>query len=66
MPIEPDDLVDEVMRSHPTTIRVFLDFKMGCVGCPIACFHTVDDACTEHRVDHGVFLRVLRDAAGSA
>jgi hybrid cluster-associated redox disulfide protein len=45
MPIKLDDLVDEVMRSYPTTIRVFLDFKMGCVGCPIACFHTIDDAC---------------------
>jgi len=64
MPIKLDDLVDEVMRSHPTTIRVFLDFKMGCVGCPIACFHTIDDACAEHRVDRGAFLRALRVVAG--
>jgi hybrid cluster-associated redox disulfide protein len=64
MPIEFDDPVDEVMRSHPTTIRVFLDFRMGCVGCPIACFHTVDDACGEHGVDRGAFLRALRDVAG--
>jgi hybrid cluster-associated redox disulfide protein len=63
MPIKFDDLVDEVMRSHPTTIRVFLDFKMGCVGCPIACFHTVDNACAEHGVDRGAFLRALRDVA---
>jgi hybrid cluster-associated redox disulfide protein len=63
MPIEPDDLVDEVMRSHPTTIRVFLDFKMGCVGCPIACFHTVDDACGEHGIDRGAFLHALRNIA---
>ena len=61
MPIEPDDLVDEVMRSHPPTIRAFLDFKMGCVGCPIAGFHTVDHACMEHGVDRGVFLQALRD-----
>jgi hybrid cluster-associated redox disulfide protein len=64
MPIEFDDLVDEVMRSHPATIRVFLDFRMGCVGCPIACFHTVDDACGEHGVDRTVFLLALRDVAG--
>jgi hybrid cluster-associated redox disulfide protein len=61
MPIAFDDLVDEVMRSDPTTIRVFLDFKMGCVGCPIACFHTVADACAEHGIDRGAFLRALRD-----
>jgi len=64
MPIESDDLVEEVMRSHPTTIRVFLDFKLGCVGCPIASFHTVDDACVEHSVDCRLLLKALRDAAG--
>jgi hybrid cluster-associated redox disulfide protein len=66
MPIEPDDLVDEVTRSHPMTIRVFLDFKMGCVGCPIVSFHTVDHACIEHGVDYGVFLQALRGAAEEA
>lgn len=64
MPIESDDLVEEVMRSHPTTIRVFLDFKLGCVGCPIASFHTVDDACVEHSVDRRLLLKALRAAAG--
>lgn len=63
MPVEPDDLVDEVMRSHPMTIRVFLDFRMSCVGCPIACFHTVVDACIEHGVDRDEFLQALRSAA---
>jgi len=66
MPIEPDDLVDEVMRSRPPTIRVFLDFKMGCVGCPIASFHTVDHACMEYGVDCGVFLRALRGVVEEA
>jgi hybrid cluster-associated redox disulfide protein len=64
MPIDFDDLVDEVMRSHPKTIRIFLDFKMGCVGCPIACFHTVDDACLEHGIDRKAFMEALRDIAG--
>jgi hybrid cluster-associated redox disulfide protein len=33
---------------------------MGCVGCPIACYHTVDDACREHGVDRDAFLNALR------
>ena len=63
MPIRFDDLVDDVMRGSPATIRVFLEFKMGCVGCPIACFHTVDDACREHGVDRDAFLNALRACA---
>jgi len=55
--------VDEVMRRWPSTIRIFLDFGMHCVGCPIATFHTVDDACAEHRIDLDVFLRRLQAAA---
>jgi hybrid cluster-associated redox disulfide protein len=56
-------LVDEVMRRAPATIRVFLDFKMGCVGCPIACFHDIDDACREHHVDRDRLLAALTAAA---
>jgi len=59
-----EDLVDEVMRRSPQTIRVFLEFDMRCVGCPIACFHTVADACREHGVDRELFLAALCAAVG--
>jgi hybrid cluster-associated redox disulfide protein len=54
-----DDLVDDVMGQRPETIRIFLAFKMRCVGCPIACFHNVADACREHGVDPDSFLAAL-------
>jgi hybrid cluster-associated redox disulfide protein len=60
MSIDLDDFVDDVMNACPATIRVFLDFRMGCVGCPIARFHTVDDACGEYGVDRAAFLEALR------
>ena len=63
MRIDFDDIVGEVMNARPATIRIFLDFRMGCVGCPIAAFHTVDDACKEHGVDRDEFLAALRAAA---
>lgn len=63
MPIRLDDLVDDVMHARPHTIRVFLEFRMRCVGCPIACFHTVDDACREHGVDRVAFFEALSACA---
>ena len=63
--IAVDLTVDEVMRVWPATIRVFLDFRMGCVGCPIASFHTIADTCGEHRVNRETFLAALREAAAS-
>jgi hybrid cluster-associated redox disulfide protein len=58
--------VDDVMRRWPSTIRVFLDFRMRCVGCPIAAFHSVDEACVEHDVDVGAFLPRIVEAAKAA
>jgi hybrid cluster-associated redox disulfide protein len=64
MSVGTDDLVDDVMRAEPRTIRVFLAFQMGCVGCPLACFHTVADACREHHIDRDAFLAALHDCTG--
>jgi hybrid cluster-associated redox disulfide protein len=61
--LNPELLVDEVMRQWPHTIRVFLDFRFGCVGCPIACFHTVAEASLEHGADCAAFIEALRAAA---
>ena len=57
--------VDDVMRRWPPTIRVFLDFRMHCVGCPIAPFHTIEEVCREHGIDVAVFSSHLNTAASS-
>jgi hybrid cluster-associated redox disulfide protein len=55
------------MRRWPATIRVFLDYKMRCVGCPIAGFHTLEEACRDHRQSPENLLVALEAAiAGDA
>ena len=58
--------VDDVMRRWPSTIRVFLEFRMRCVGCPIATFHSIDEACEEHDVDADAFLSRIVERAKAA
>jgi hybrid cluster-associated redox disulfide protein len=60
MRITEDDTVEGVMRDDPGTIRTFLDFKFGCVGCPIGSFHSVVYACREHGTEVATFLAALR------
>jgi hybrid cluster-associated redox disulfide protein len=60
---ETEMTVDQVMQQWPCTIRAFLDFNMHCVGCPIATFHSVEEACREHGIDLVTFLRRLQAAA---
>lgn len=59
----PEETVAELMTRAPASIRVFLDWKMGCVGCPISPFHTLRIACEEHGLDLEAFLAALRSAA---
>ena len=40
--------VGEIMSMWPSTIRVFIEHNMHCVGCPISPFHTLPDAAEEH------------------
>ena len=57
--IHLDLTCDAVMRRWPATIRTFLDFGMSCVGCPIAGFHTLMDACEEHGIEPERLLDAL-------
>ncbi len=50
-----DMSMDAIMRAWPGTIRVVLHHRMFCVGCPVASFHTIADACREHDVDETRF-----------
>ncbi len=50
--------VAEIMSNWPSTIRIFIDQRMHCVGCPISPFHTLPDAAGEHQLA----LDLLTDA----
>lgn len=56
-----DDMsMDQIMRLWPATIRVVLAHNLLCVGCPIAPFHTAQDAVREHGIRGEEFLAALR------
>lgn len=40
--------LNEIMRIWPRTIRVFIDWHLHCIGCPIADFHSLADSADEH------------------
>lgn len=60
--LNDDATMDRIMCETPATIRVVLQRKMLCVGCPIASFHTVSDAAREHDLDEDQLRNDLRAA----
>lgn len=64
--ISEDQSVDSVMRRWPPTIRVFLAYRMLCVGCPVGPLHSLAEACALHGIEPVGFLRDLNQAADQA
>jgi hybrid cluster-associated redox disulfide protein len=58
--LDPDTLVDDLMRQWPATIPVFIHWRMKCVGCPFGVFHSIAHACEEHQQEMAPFLAALQ------
>lgn len=40
--------LEAIMTRWPATIRVFIDWRLHCVGCPIGDLHFIADSAIEH------------------
>lgn len=63
---DPDMPLHLLFGYWPETVAVFLCHRMFCFGCPIAPFHTVNDACAEYGLNVAAFRTELRAAAAAA
>lgn len=59
---DPDLPLADLFREWPEVAPVFWRHGAACVGCPIAPFHTVIDACAEYRLHVENFRAELRAA----
>ncbi|WP_431299905.1 DUF1858 domain-containing protein [Tabrizicola sp. BL-A-41-H6] len=60
---DPDLPLGVIFDHWPQVASEFLGRGMACVGCPIAPFHTVIDACHEYGLDEATFRAALTAAA---
>lgn len=61
-----DLCVSEIMERWPTTIGVFIDYGIHCIGCPIGVFHTLVEAAEEHGIPFDVLEREVSVAIAAA
>ncbi len=64
--IKKDDLIVKVIREHPETIPVFLDFGVHCIGCAAAQFETVEQGAAAHGIQVEELLKALNKAIEEA
>jgi hybrid cluster-associated redox disulfide protein len=54
--------VSELMKQHPSVIAVFIERKLGCVGCPTEAFHTLEDVAHMNGLELNHLLEDLEQA----
>jgi len=57
--------LEAIMTRWPQTIRVFIEWRLHCVGCPIADLHFITDSALEHGYEPDALARALADAIAS-
>ncbi|MBI2626353.1 MAG: DUF1858 domain-containing protein [Candidatus Nealsonbacteria bacterium] len=55
--------ISEVVKKHPKTAFVFMDYGLHCIGCPMAPSETIEEAVKLHRIDLDGLLKDLNKAA---
>ena len=69
-PLDPRDTVAVVLHKYPSAARVLMHYRMHCVGCPIAPFETLAEACEAYGVAvvelvAGIRLAAAEEAGGN-
>lgn len=62
MAITKDMTIGELVRTHQETIKILMEFGMGCVGCPSAQSETLEEAATIHGIDIDKLIEKLNQA----
>lgn len=60
--ISPDLVVADLLKAWPRAIPVFLDHRLGCVGCAMSSFDTLADVVAIYRLPADRFLGELQQA----
>jgi hybrid cluster-associated redox disulfide protein len=61
-----DHFIDEILNQWPETIKLFLDYRMACVGCSMSSFDTLRDALAAHDLPQDVVLHALNASVKTA
>ena len=63
--ITDDLIIANVLEEWPEVIPVFLNYKMGCVGCAMAPFESLGDAIRIYKIPHNQFMDDLNSSTGN-
>jgi len=62
MKLHSKTTVNDLMKEYPDALAVFIQRRLGCVGCPTEAFHTLEDVAQINGLELDRFLEELEQA----
>ncbi len=57
----PKMSVKELFNSDPMLVKMFMELKLHCIGCPMDEFHNLEDVAKENNLDLDRLLGKIQD-----
>jgi hybrid cluster-associated redox disulfide protein len=64
MQISKDTIIDEVLKAHPESIKVFMKYNLGCIACMGATMESIEMGARMHGVDPEPIVKELNELFG--
>ncbi len=58
--ISEETYIEDLLTRYPQAAQVFMVWRLACVGCWLACFHTLHDLTEIYGIDIQAFMADLR------
>lgn len=63
--ITKDMNLRELLSKYPQSARVFAAYGIGCLGCALSSFETIEEGITAHGIDIDQFMEDLNNFVSS-
>ena len=63
--ITKDMNLKELLRKYPDTARIFAAYGIGCIGCSLAHYETIEQGISAHGIDVNDFLKDVNEFVSS-
>ena len=59
--ITKDTIIGDILDIDETTVPLFMEIGMHCLGCPASRGETVEQACAVHGIDADEFIKKINE-----
>jgi hybrid cluster-associated redox disulfide protein len=56
----------ELLQKYPDSARIFASYGIGCIGCALANYETIEQGITAHGINVDEFVKDLNAFVGNA